>query len=454
MSRHVSRAAESVIGKDEMLPDPIRKIIVRIVAAMMPYEELASGIAWDDLEEQRTLQLLLATDGVYSSQLFTDIDRLSKHIPAHLDRLVAERGLMGQAVARLNNRMGEVMTRCVHQPLYQKKCYLGLLLINEANVASHQYIVGRWVRDHGLEFTGQLIECEPTFTPAVRHIMRDVWSWYMYANDVSLRVSRAWPGFVSGLSREEMLSLLNDVDLEPTGTRAGVPFCLPQHLRHDRWIQGKICVTDKLDPRLLAVIILQDSLARELTCAISRVTGDLVTSQLRFTPLRPAFARLESEGHYEYLREHCLAAVFEAVQRGDLKENPFATGDALDRLKEAATPVPGRDQDESVELATDGKPFFTKTGQVLHLPGSMRLEKTPRRLVVREGRLSWRRIMSALRRCGVTVDLSRAHPKLHREGRTASLFNAHNGDANFNRRILEEALTTLGISRADFFREL
>ncbi len=263
-----------------------------------------------------------------------------------------------------------------------------------------------------------------------------------------------WPGFASSLTFVDSLRLLNEVDFEPT--RPGqVAFKLPQHLLDRNIPFGEISVRNDLDPTLLCTIRLSQAGGSGLACGLSRVTGDLVPDGMRFTSLKWAFAATGNVAHYEYLKEYVLEAVLQAIESGQLREHAFINGQSVMERMKSLLPAPVTPV--SIAAPTQTRPQTAKPVVVsrkpLDLAGSMRPKTEPPRLIIREGRISPRRILPALKRCGVIIERG-THPKLKYGGRTTRFLNPSERNQFKNEMELYRVLDELHISLIDFYRAL
>ncbi len=443
--------AARFIKSDELLPENIAKIMCRIIDAAAPYEPYAAMIDETNPDERLGLHLVLDAEGLYSEDLYADVRRVTqKRYYLVVTYTKKHRLTTYEARQKLSDRIHEVFMRCVMNPLQARGRKLAIRLMLDMVNAAWTYTIGDMVRQEGFSRTNDFIQNElSSFGANIQMMCRGIYRWHLLATEASLKPVPEMPELPYGMTQEEVMKSLRDIEFDLVSKDAVLPFTLPPHLALPGIIVtgGQMLLKTEADARMLCGFILHDADHRiMLSWAISRMTGEFILGHTQLTPLVSVFTAVGTEAHYRYLQRYCIVHLLAAIQRGEIRERAYISGGLTDRLKESLTPPPTTSESGSSPLP--------KTGAVLYLPGSMRLDRERGRTIVREGSLSWRRIMAALQRCGVEIDFSHAHPKLRHGGKVTSYLNPHDRDQEYNRRVLYNTLEVLGISEADFFRQL
>lgn len=245
---------------------------------------------------------------------------------------------------------------------------------------------------------------------------------------------------------EEKLKLLRDAEFMPAAPMA---FQLPFGSPSTGPATLILSVSESNNAFTIANVVVRLGNER-VACSLSRLTGQLHPTGGMFFTLEDEFRFAGAQRYYAFLRETIIRTLFVAWERGKLTEQTYLEIDP-ETDKEAAVDVP---VEEHAPITDSTIPEVQPQTPVIEESVSTNVSVPERKRRFATGRISWRRVMTTLERCGVQIDMGHAHPKLKYEGRTTRYLNSHEKDPRHSREQLFNALADLGISRETFFEKL
>jgi hypothetical protein len=452
---------DRLIGDDEVISDEVRKLVIRVSKLVEPFEEYAATIDWSERRDVIDFYLLMHLEGAFGPSVIENIDRLAKrtmnHLCASSRRLMDRQGGSSSDSERYANRFGRAMIKNVHLQLLRDGRRLAFLCIKEAEFLTGQFNTQANVVNNGLEAylhyirQRQSVPVDDPFTYQA--------NWWALVSKTRDDVDP--DQIMSEAEFQDAVRVLSETDFTASTESVDIP--VPSVFRS--LVRPKCRMT--IDPMLfangLAVFFLDWEGHSSINWSISRVDGhcQLMTSLLTSSDF--IFEHFEKKRAHDYLMRYCVAALLKALKTGQLREVTYVAGDDF------ATRLELLQLARQIEAEKDVTCTVPEIGIVpqavaampqssfLDLSGSMGHGKRTKRFSPwhRPGSLSWRRIMGALKRCGVTIDLTTRHPKLTRNGKTAGFLNRHSEeDLAFNLQVLYKTLDKLEVSLDSFYAAL
>ncbi|MDO8631360.1 MAG: hypothetical protein Q7R41_12800, partial [Phycisphaerales bacterium] len=207
----------------------------------------------------------------------------------------------------------------------------------------------------------------------------------------------------------------------------------------------------------------------------SRITGELVPDGMNVVSAAEVFALASNSETYTRIRDAAFAGFVDAVEKGIIAERPFVSFDSEEGERIAYRPprqrakvappvavpaeVPSPKNLTSKKLSEDIAKPAKPTGRNIPIAEQIAemnrsREEKGERVVWMESRITWRRVIAALKRIGVSIDVRGAHPKLQYGTKTTRYLNAHEADPATNKHELYRVLRELDIARDTFFAQL
>lgn len=185
-----------------------------------------------------------------------------------------------------------------------------------------------------------------------------------------------------------------------------------------------------------------------ITYYINRTTCELVPPTVKYISARHLFARHDLEYVYKALQKVTFVAICEAVTLGKIVPVYWSSEEQikeeLDNTEELEIEEPPKNQEESIDNQDSQSP----PEEVIAAESC-----DPKSVHVARGRVTWRRVLSAMKHFGVKVEWNH-HPMLVKDGIRVRYANPHDNDARKNARYLHKALRAFGIDRNEFYATL
>ncbi len=284
---------------------------------------------------------------------------------------------------------------------------------------------------------------------------------------------------------KDAFELLRDGAYAPT-TEQGVEIDMPGVVFDGKHkVRAVIRTHEAQNPLVIGVIEIYNPTVDKVLArfSLSRINGELVPDGMHVMSAESVFASLQKQELYNRIRDIAFTEFLAAVERNEIHEQPFVSfvGEEQKEVKTFRTPkiriatpphaptmpaaVPEQVTPEIAAEAPVIPTTKTKTPSpvqqtsieaqiaALNRPREASEEKESR-VVWLERRITWRRALSALKRLGVSIDLSGAHPKLKYGAKVTRYLNAHDNDTEHNKHELYRVLRELSISRDAFFAQL
>lgn len=192
---------------------------------------------------------------------------------------------------------------------------------------------------------------------------------------------------------------------------------------------------------------------------LSRITGDVTFTGSKTASVERLFKYFKKNELYLALREAVIAGVYQLWKDDQLKEKVEVGIVENDEEEEGREDRQEIQQEQKVAQTSYDRMSKDEVERIVStFTGAIRVDGRRERRRA-EGELSgysWRRVLEAFRRCGVTVVMVGDHPKLKFRGKTVDYINQHSGgnDPRRNREVVNDTLKKLGIKREEFIRNL
>lgn len=439
-----------------LVPQAIIERSFQLADLMAPYEPWAQAIDWDVDAERRDLFRVLELEGMYSQHLFDLVVEIGRLIQDTLSQGIERLERQGAAPGQFKREIREFnfeLNRLVTRPL-QRRGRLSSEVHRECEAISHFLDINNQVARRGkhafqIMYDQTHRQMSDGYKKLVDLFMMAVWG----------RVSgNRCPRLPQGITDRDAVALLHDVDLQPTSEP--LPVDLPLNFYHYS-VKTTLQIIPDQDPLIVAVFRAVAGAQGEYTFewALSRLHGGLVGGGYRLISTSFPFRQCRNLKTYAVIRHCSMVAIVEALLDGRLKEIGYLPPEALAEPEELPQGMEAID-DELVEPTSDEVEMAVpialppKTAVAADDGAAVERVRELRKLVLPSGALTWRRIMSALRRCGVEIRWGSRHPRLYFQGRVATWLNPHSDDAGQNRRVLSSTLRVLGIERQVFIDAL
>lgn len=451
-------------------PDKIPKRLLKIGKTFDRFEDIALSSDYQDSKGQLDLTDLMEIEGALSPELVTDIEAIGKqwqtytksmemHFIAHPDGLRKMNQHMGVVDGQYNNFLKKLASE--RRPIFQKFAIEGVQL-------SYLYsLIQVASRLHFDDFIKRTRETAKTFE------QQALIDWVSMSH--ILRAS-GQPSKID-LPHKDAIELMRDCEFEEGVTQ---PFTIPSITLRGVPIRGQIRIFPSQNPLAIGVLELinphiNEVMARTL---VSRLTGELVPDGLQLVSGQVAFDTVNRPEVYTTLRDLAANELLGAVTRGEIKDRIYVTIDKDEQTKTSIRPVKIRritpvTIEPSLIESPSSEPIVTQAPPEAAAPQQTDIQHhgpsiaeqlaainvtngkdKPEVVVRQESRLTWRRIIRALKRIGVEIDLSAAHPKLKYQRATTRFLNSHESDTARNKHELYRALKELNIDRDRFFAAL
>ncbi len=191
-----------------------------------------------------------------------------------------------------------------------------------------------------------------------------------------------------------------------------------------------------------------------LDAEVTRDNGEIVFSGCNFLSVRSTFVQFGAETAYIYLRDLVTANLYTMLAEGDILERAYVDQWTEEETEQVlvSPSVTAPASALSPEPRTEPPPE-TETAPEEPEPTTPKNLSAP--LLVGKGRFSYRNILAALFRFGVSIERGGRHVKLRIGERTTPFLNRHHRDDPIHNRLnLFRALEALGIPKSEFVRSL
>lgn len=452
---------ERLFPASKFLPDDVRKLVIRLVKLLHPYERYAATVDWTNERDIIDLHTVLSLEGVYGEELRENVERLSKRIFVYMRKVTEAYAAQTDDYNYLNQSVEEVarqVERAIMKPIITDGRHLASECMAQAMNDARVLNIRGQIRQYGADaYIGEITrQAARHRSPNFDISNYEAW-WFKLVNDMP-----AYPDPQTILTDErfsDAAAVLSEVDLRPT-TRE-VPCAVPRVFRYLPEVSCALITNKNPIMSELAVFIMRWAPNNSVDWRLYRDGCHISNMHSRFLPSTAPFVHANKLGAYECLRRDCTLAVLRALECGQLEESSyvddtdFATRLELSQLARLIAALPERP--DSPEPAPERQPDSAPPPLVFDRSGSMGTGKRVKReqASYRPRTLSWRRIMGALSRFGVKIDFTTNHPKLVYRGHTAGFLNRHSEeDPAFNRQVLDRTLVELGIDHGDFYRTI
>ncbi|KKW30910.1 MAG: hypothetical protein UY72_C0001G0022 [Candidatus Uhrbacteria bacterium GW2011_GWD2_52_7] len=458
---------EKVVDFKQPFPEKIPKKLLKIGKTFDRFEDIALSTDYLDSKGQLDLTDLMEIEGALNAELASDIETIGKQwqiyvrsMELHFIGYPDGQRMMGKHMTVVDDQYNNFLRKLISErrPIFQKFAI-------EAVQLSYLYSLIQTASHLDLqEFIEQ--SRKNTHTPEQRALI----DWVAISR--LLRATGKPPEL--DLPHKDAFELLRDCEFSKGVT---APFVIQSVTFHGTPIKGRIRIYPAQNPLALAVMELINPHNNDImaNAVISRLTGELVPDGMQVISGKVAFDAINRPEVYTLLRDIAINELFTAVTRGEIRDKEYVTINEAEQTTTTIRPVkirrivpvdiqptPSETLPEPVAEISVHREEVEKSDAV-HEPSiaeqlaaiNTTNEKTKQEVVVRqESRLTWRRIMRALKRIGVEIDLSTTHPKLKYERATTRFLNSHESDTGRNKHELYRALKELNIDRDRFFAAL
>ncbi len=450
--RFVHQPIEKLLDVGSLFPADVKKELIPVAKALEPYEEFAAESEGTVFEDKQALIELLDQQGIITPEFLLRFQDIGKGFVK--ERVAQEQKQLtsSSATQKLLKKQVEDTLRArnsVFQRLEKDKRPLAAAVLHEASSYSYEKTIERMIDRHGLTKVIMSVGsprpdlAEKDRLRAIQHL-----SWLQYANTMKHVLANKPPDRPSKAETENQLALLKEVSFSNQETMTVNVFLTGV----TEPLQIHVGVSDDLDAFTLAVFTVEFGVTRA-SGKLSRVTGQIHPQDHFLFTLENHFAYSAHEEHYEFLRSAVIGALEKGYLSGLLKEKVYVEITPSDAPQEA-TPESAHD-DEVVSHESLPDDTNSETADTHDLPDDPQEDAlSTKKTRYSTRRLSWRRIMAALKRCGVEIDMSYAHPKLRYEDKVTSYLNSHDKDQKHNKNVLFQTLKQLGISKDEFMAKL
>lgn len=485
--RHLRRKrVDQLVDVKNNFPPKLPKRLADIITRVAHFEDIALELPNDSNADLDFIDMMLL-EGVPDAEFIQSLESSSKMLRAYIESncnalyrtTVVTRGATTQLASALNEKAFNQFTGRVNANM---NGILRAIAVDRRPVA-HRYIkeiqnytlqlhVADRAMTEGPEFL-RGFQVDPTY-PEEQRTIANTLATCMFA-------SAFREAHVRETTHAEALALLRDSAFLATsldGVRVPIPdvkiFSMPT------W--GTITTYDPQAGLILgAFTVMNPHNNKPLAIfKISRITGELITEGMHVLSAEAAFSVMGKQDVYVRLRDAALSGMLHAIESGALKEKPYIilddaehavmyrTGNVSTRPvdtgvvpratlpePEPSTPAPEVHVDHAAPVSDVHEPSPQAVPSIAEQIAAMNEPQRARerKVVHRERRITWPRVLRAFERLRVTVTF-RAHPILSYNGSTTRYLNAHDTDTEHARRELYRALADLGIERDDFFRAL
>lgn len=423
-------------------PVSAEKPLAELAKILEPYEDFASAFGTGDISEKMALFEILEQDGVFSKEFmekFASIGTLM-HLQGHEKRTISDPGALRPEVVSTQARYSRDLDRAsksIHHRLKEDKRPLATSIMGEA--LHHSFLLSLEFNIRARGFQKVLAENtgnSPASPVERTHAMRYL-NWIHYA----LAARKLFPKLsgenADGFTVDEKFSLLRDAEFLPSPE---LTMKLPI-LAEGKPITLSVSIPEKAHTLTLADFAIRDGNI-VIRGNISRIDGELHLKGNLFFSLQEVFRFSGAKEHYEFLKKVLILSIFRAWQNGTLKEREYLESD---------TPPEQTESSPALDIPPNVLAEEPRTPE--NLAATTEQEKKKLKEIPR-GKITWRRVMRAFKRFGITIDKSHAHPKLFFNGKTSGYLNSHDTDVRHNRQVLFDTLEELEIDRAEFMKKL
>lgn len=426
----------------------VKKRIADMARTLEPYEDFASEFSHGPIGDKLALVEILDQQGILSpafKQQFDAIARIVSGIPAALqekfDRapLASKRLLKGQLEAQV--REHDRATNLIAGRLTADNRPLARNLYAEALRGSIVLSLERNIVQRGFS----------TVWREKKETSEDIhWIAFAIAAERAPLTERQKDPL--DFSIDEKLRLLKEAQFQPSNQFA---YQLP-YKNEEKQLNIVMQVLETTNALTLVNFVIPFP-GLNLNGSFSRATGELHVNNAMLLSLEEHFRIAGAQNAYKNLREIIINALFDAWEKGALTEEEYVTFDELpaDNVVSIETVI----KEDTIVDSTNSEESITEPETKPETEIAVSTAQTAAPVPERKKRYStrrftWRRVMAALKRCGVEIDMGHAHPKLRYDGKTAGYLNSHDRDTRHNRQVVQDTLATLQIPFETFLEKL
>lgn len=445
-----SKSAIELITFGGKFPNTLLLHARKIALAAAPYDALLRA----EIEPGDSIALfeLMDLEGFFTPELIEHIQKSADDISDYgTSQLKACRSLgeHRRATARFNGALDHI-----RRSLEENGFKISSLLMNEIMASVDHLKLGQQIRQHGVSETKtSLIQNQQAYKYSPDAILtsnRDL-AWYEIAEAASRQPQQQ---FRSITDMPAVRSILSTVDLDLVdGTAVSTPYTFSARLGipHLRFY-----FMQSANPLSLCRLVVYSNISKKIVTSseITRGNGDITFYGCSFISVITAFNAFQAGRAYLYLKDVVTASLYELLVRGIIKEREYISDARLeaDDTPNAIESAPQAPVTTELERENEDEPVITAE---LPREETVPNNKATAPIVVGKNRLNYRNILSALFRCGVSIDKSGRHVKLRLGERTTPFLNRHQKeDPHHNLQTLRRALDALGIPETTFFAEL
>ena len=478
-------------------PEKLPKKIAAIAKRVAPFEDMAIDIR-DDYRGGLDLNDLMEMEGVLNADLVNDIEsggrmlrgylrakEVEMLVPRHVEFPGGQRFVMDGAVfakwdrfrARVDVNMNGILKR-----LADDRRPIAFNFVSEIMQCALLASLVEQTKNQGLDKTLEMHRARQGLPDSQKVLIQSIIAAKHF-------IAKSDTASTYEYSPKAVFELLRDGAYAPT-PEEGVPLDISGLTWFGRPARATLNLFAMQNCLVLACIDVYGTNPDELIAkfALSRVTGELVPSGVSLISAKSTFEAMGNLVTYERIRDAALIGLYRALEQGAIQELPFVdlTDDERRRVtyrpprsrgKSEMTPVvvpkelnsrtsvPESSTREGVSVVTDTltdseaptavvSPAPSIAEQIAAINRPREAGSREPHIVWSESRITWRRVIRALKRVGVLIEMSGAHPKLKYQNKTTRYLNSHEGDSARNKHELYRVLSELEITRDKFFAAL
>lgn len=441
------------IFRQQEMPAAIRSQAREIAEILEPYEEFMRSVNHESYTDALTANGILREE-VLNEGFFRKLDAFVESIANHLTFVTRS----GQTPSRIRQQLKRNLG-IIHgwlKELHENGHVLAVCFLEDAMRAYDLAYIEQAIPNPALrKETAELVLVDPRRERELEGIIR----WLMWrdsAHERTKMIKNQMIIFASDLDRyvKDMSPLLDThLVMSKEQGQPSVAFDLGAG-QESMFGARQLTITPQKEDNTLDLfgcrLVLHNGQVVEYF--INRANSEIVPPTLKYVSARFLFARYDLEYVYDALRKVTLLAIYEAVTSGRIV--PAYWSDE-EQIKE--------ELEETEEVAQGTLPVEAE--QVAHYPPAKSEEEPhngsdaqdgdhePRHVHVARGRVTWSRVLRALKQFGVRVEWNH-HPMLVKDGVRVRYANPHDDDARKNARYLHMALRAFKIDRNKFYAVL
>ncbi len=484
---------ESLVQVTQDFPEKLPKKIASITKRVTPFEDMALAAGKDQIAGL-DLNDLMEAEGVLNEDLVREIESGGRMMraywrtqealllrPRHEEFEGGGRFILDEAVVQKWERFGKRVDANMNgiiARLDADRRPIALNFTSEMMQYSLLISLAQQAQSNGLDAAAD-VHRKRTELPVHQQIL-------IQSVIAAAKYQAVGEAPIREYSAKDAFELLRDGAYEATEDW-GVPIDLPGVQCSGKAMKATLQTFSTQNPLILGCIELHSPVTGGVLArfVLSRITGELVPDGMQLVSGREIFAIMGNPGAYDRIRDAAFCGLLQAVEEGKIKEMPFVslTKDEQTqvafrppkaRLKAPPVPPVGADSDVVLkeeesgisqnidQISVDSLDLQAVQPKIRELSIAEQIAEMNRtntqekrdRVVWLESRITWRRVIRALKRIGVTIEMGGAHPKLKFQSKTTRYLNSHEGDSARNKHELYRVLDELFIPKDAFFAAL